>query len=33
VQFHPEFKSKPHHSHPLFHSFIEAALKRHQSRK
>ena len=33
VQFHPEFKSKPHHPHPLFHGFIEAALKRHQSRK
>ena len=33
VQFHPEFKSKPHHPHPLFHGFIEAALKRHQARK
>jgi CTP synthase len=32
VQFHPEFKSKPNRPHPLFHSFIEAALKRHQSR-
>ncbi len=27
VQFHPEFKSKPNHAHPLFRGFIEAALK------
>lgn len=27
VQFHPEFKSRPNHPHPLFKSFIEAALK------
>ncbi|WP_397571191.1 CTP synthase [Schlesneria sp. T3-172] len=33
VQFHPEFKSKPNHPHPMFRSFIEAALLRHQSRK
>lgn len=26
-QFHPEFKSKPFKSHPLFKAFIEAALK------
>ena len=26
VQFHPEFKSSPRHPHPLFRSFIEAAL-------
>ncbi len=26
VQFHPEFKSKPLHPHPLFMSFIEACL-------
>ncbi len=32
VQFHPEFKSKPHHAHPLFHGFIEAALARHHER-
>jgi CTP synthase len=32
VQFHPEFKSKPNRAHPLFSGFIEAALKRHQSR-
>ena len=25
-QFHPEFKSKPHEPHPLFRSFIGAAL-------
>ena len=30
VQFHPELKSKPFSPHPLFASFIEAAL--HQSR-
>tara|TARA_E500000178_G_scaffold356191_1_gene432263 strand:+ start:116 stop:1831 length:1716 start_codon:yes stop_codon:yes gene_type:complete len=28
VQFHPEFKSNPRASHPLFLSFIEAALRR-----
>jgi CTP synthase len=32
VQFHPEFKSKPHEPHPLFRSFIEAALV-YQSQK
>jgi CTP synthase len=26
VQFHPEFKSRPNRPHPLFVSFIEAAL-------
>lgn len=26
VQFHPEFKSRPNHAHPLFRSFIKAAL-------
>ena len=30
VQFHPELKSKPFEPHPLFRSFIEAAV--HQSR-
>jgi CTP synthase len=30
VQFHPELKSRPFEPHPLFASFIEAAL--HQSR-
>lgn len=28
VQFHPEFKSRPNHPHPLFTSFIEAAVKK-----
>ena len=28
VQFHPEFKSRPNRAHPLFKSFIGAALKR-----
>ena len=32
VQFHPEFKSKPTRSHPLFAGFIEAAVKRRLSR-
>jgi len=27
-QFHPEFKSRPRRAHPLFHGFIEAALKK-----
>jgi CTP synthase len=27
VQFHPEFTSTPRHGHPLFRSFIEAALE------
>ena len=30
VQFHPELKSRPFEPHPLFASFIEAAV--HQSR-
>ncbi len=29
VQFHPEFTSTPRTGHPLFKSYIEAALKRH----
>ena len=32
VQFHPEFKSKPLHPHPLFRGFVEAALEHHQQR-
>jgi CTP synthase len=28
VQFHPEFKSKPDQSHPLFRGFIKAALEK-----
>lgn len=31
-QFHPEFTSTPRSSHPLFISFVSAALKNHQSR-
>ncbi|MCC7325595.1 MAG: CTP synthase [Burkholderiales bacterium] len=30
-QFHPEFTSNPHRGHPLFISFIQAALARRQS--
>jgi CTP synthase len=29
VQFHPEFKSRPTEPHPLFASFVEAALENH----
>jgi CTP synthase len=32
VQFHPEFKSKPTASHPLFAGFVKAALEKHLSR-
>ncbi len=32
VQFHPEFKSKPTASHPLFSGFVEAAIARHARR-
>ncbi len=32
AQFHPEFQSKPNHPHPLFAGFVDAALKRAQSR-
>jgi len=28
AQFHPEFKSKPNHPHPLFAGFVEASLKK-----
>ena len=28
VQFHPEFKSRPNKSHPLFKGFISAALNK-----
>ncbi len=31
-QYHPEFKSKPNASHPLFRGFIEAALGRSQKK-
>ena len=29
VQFHPEFKSTPWDGHPLFNSFIKAAVEHH----
>ncbi len=32
VQYHPEFKSKPTDPHPLFASFVAAAVHRHQRR-
>ena len=28
VQYHPEFKSRPNHAHPLFREFIKATLKK-----
>jgi CTP synthase len=31
VQFHPEFKSTPRSGHPLFTSFINAALAHQQA--
>jgi len=31
VQFHPEFKSTPWDGHPLFISYVQAALERHRS--
>lgn len=27
VQYHPEFKSRPNHAHPIFREFVKAALK------
>ncbi|MBE6123653.1 MAG: CTP synthase [Erysipelotrichaceae bacterium] len=27
VQYHPEFKSRPNHAHPLFRGFVEACMK------
>ncbi len=30
VQYHPEFKSRPNHAHPLFREFIRASLKKRQ---
>ncbi len=33
VQFHPEFKSRPLRPHPLFQSFVEAALKYRKANK
>ena len=33
VQCHPEFKSKPTQAHPLFRSFVKAALERREAKK
>ena len=33
VQCHPEFKSKPTLAHPLFRSFVKAALERREAKK
>jgi CTP synthase len=33
VQCHPEFRSKPTHAHPLFRSFVKAALDRREAKK
>ena len=32
-QFHPEFKSRPQQPHPLFRSFIGAALQAHAEKR
>ena len=32
VQFHPEFKSKPTHAHPLFAGFVGAAIKKNATK-
>ena len=32
VQYHPEFKSRPDRAHLLFRGFIDASLKKHESR-
>ncbi|MBR4767402.1 MAG: CTP synthase, partial [Lachnospiraceae bacterium] len=31
VQFHPEFKSRPNHPHPLFREFCKAAMKKKEA--
>lgn len=31
VQYHPEFKSRPNHAHPLFKGFVDASIRRHTS--
>ena len=28
TQFHPEYRSRPHHPHPLFSGFVGAALRK-----
>ena len=32
VQFHPEFKSRPNHAHPLFAAFIKAAMEKQEDK-
>jgi CTP synthase len=32
VQYHPEFKSRPNHAHPLFREFIKAALEQEEQK-
>ncbi len=32
VQFHPEFKSRPNHAHPLFAAFVSAAMNKQNDR-
>lgn len=32
VQYHPEFKSRPNHAHPLFRGFVEATIRRSYSK-
>jgi CTP synthase len=32
VQYHPEFRSQPTKSHPLFHGFIRAAVTKRSER-
>ncbi len=32
-QFHPEFKSRPNHAHPIFKSFMEAAIEKKKSKE
>ncbi|MDO4730620.1 MAG: CTP synthase [Clostridia bacterium] len=31
VQYHPEFKSRPNHAHPLFRKFVEMCIKKEES--
>ena len=33
VQYHPEFKSRPHHPQPIFKAFVAAALKHKENRE
>ncbi|MDD4840216.1 MAG: CTP synthase [Clostridia bacterium] len=33
VQFHPEFKSRPNHAHPLFYRFVKSSIELNDSNK